>query len=216
MMQREAESLRRELGRVGARRGPCFSEDLKRRATAWIVKRRAAGVTVTAVASELGLSPGTVLNWSARAKSVRALVPVEVVADPGSPSDTDGTGAIDALDDDSDDDGITDDLEAGDADWTTAAANTDGQDLPDFQDTDSDNDGDLDAVDNCRIVANPDQANGDNDAFGDACVGDIDGDGVSDGSDNCTSIPLRPSRSYTRAWSASTRASSSGTSARRQ
>ena len=83
MMQREAESLRRELGRVGARRGPCFSEDLKRRATAWIVKRRAAGVTVTAVASELGLAPGTVLNWSARAKSVRALVPVEVVADPG-------------------------------------------------------------------------------------------------------------------------------------
>ncbi len=81
MAQREAEILRRELDRVGGRRGPCFSEDLKQRATAWIATRRAAGVTVAAIAQELGLAPGTVLKWSAQSKSVRALVPVEVIAE---------------------------------------------------------------------------------------------------------------------------------------
>jgi len=81
MAQREGEILRRELDRVGARRGPCFSEDLKERATAWIIKRRAEGMIVAAIASELGLAAGTVLKWSARSKSARALVPIEVVAD---------------------------------------------------------------------------------------------------------------------------------------
>lgn len=81
MAQREAEILRRELDRVGGRRGPCFSEDLKRRATGWIVKQRAAGMTVAEVASELGLARGTVLKWSAQFKATRALIPVEVIAD---------------------------------------------------------------------------------------------------------------------------------------
>jgi hypothetical protein len=81
MAQREAEILRRELDRVGGRRGACFSADLKRRATAWIVQRRAAGMTVASVASELGLAPGTVLKWSAQSQAARALVAVEVVAD---------------------------------------------------------------------------------------------------------------------------------------
>ena len=81
MVQREAEHLRRELDRVGGRRGPCFSADLKERATAWIVMRRAEGLTVSTIASELGLATGTVLKWSARSKSVRALLPVEVVAE---------------------------------------------------------------------------------------------------------------------------------------
>lgn len=80
MAQREAEVLRRELDRVGARRGRCFSADLKERATAWIIKRRAEGMIVTEIASELGLAPGTVLKWSARS-SARALVPVEIVAE---------------------------------------------------------------------------------------------------------------------------------------
>ena len=81
MAQREADGLRRELDRVGGRRGPCFTPDLKQRATAWIVKRRAEGMTVAELASELGLASGTVLKWSAGAKSARALVPVEVVED---------------------------------------------------------------------------------------------------------------------------------------
>jgi transposase-like protein len=81
MAQRDAEILRRELDRVGGRRRPCFSADLKQRATAWIIKRRAEGVGVSEIASELGLAPGTVLKWSARSNSSRALVPVEVVAD---------------------------------------------------------------------------------------------------------------------------------------
>jgi hypothetical protein len=84
MAQREAEILRRELDRVGARRGPCFPEDLKRRAAEWIVKRRAAGVIVADIASELGLARGTVMKWSAGARGTRALVPVEVIAEPSS------------------------------------------------------------------------------------------------------------------------------------
>jgi hypothetical protein len=81
MAQREAEILRRELDRVGGRRGPCFSRDLKQRAIAWIARERAAGVTVAEIASELGLAPGTVLKWSAQFKASRALVPVEVIPD---------------------------------------------------------------------------------------------------------------------------------------
>jgi hypothetical protein len=76
--------LRRELDRVGARRGPCFSEALKRRATAWIVKRRAAGVIVADIASEPGLARGTVMKWSVGVRATRAMVPVEVVAEPSS------------------------------------------------------------------------------------------------------------------------------------
>lgn len=81
MAQREAESLRRELDRVEGRRGPCFPEDLKQRARAWILRRRSEGVTVAVLAAELGLSSGTVLKWSAGA-TTRALVPVEVVPEP--------------------------------------------------------------------------------------------------------------------------------------
>ncbi|HET7538231.1 MAG TPA: hypothetical protein VFK05_00115 [Polyangiaceae bacterium] len=38
-------------------------------------------MTVAAIAQELGLAPGTVLKWSAQSKSVRALVPVEVIGE---------------------------------------------------------------------------------------------------------------------------------------
>ncbi len=79
MTQHEASRLRRELDRVGGRRGPCFLLDLKQRAAAWIVARRSEGITVAEIASELGLAPGTVLKWSAGAKLARALVPIEVV-----------------------------------------------------------------------------------------------------------------------------------------
>ncbi len=82
MAKREAKSLRREFDRIGARRGPCFSEDLERRATAWIVKRRSAGIMVAEIASELGLARGTVMKWSAGARATRTILPVEVIAEP--------------------------------------------------------------------------------------------------------------------------------------
>ena len=77
-MKDEAVFLRRELDRIATRRGRCVSPELKRRAATWIVKERAAGRTVSALARELGIVAGTVLRWSA---GVRAMVPVRVVAD---------------------------------------------------------------------------------------------------------------------------------------
>jgi transposase-like protein len=84
MSQREAERLRRELSKVTGRRGPCFPSDLKKRASAWIAEQRAAGTTVAELAKELGVASGTVLRWSAdaRANGSRAMVPVEVIAEP--------------------------------------------------------------------------------------------------------------------------------------
>ena len=77
-MKDEAVFLRRELDRIGTRRGRCVSAELKTRASAWIVRERAAGRTVSELARELGIVAGTVLRWSA---GVRAMVPVRVVAD---------------------------------------------------------------------------------------------------------------------------------------
>jgi hypothetical protein len=55
------------------------------------------------------------------------------------PLDTDGDGGPDYVDGDSDDDGITDSLEAGPT--CGHPRDTDGDGMPDFQDPDSDNDG---------------------------------------------------------------------------
>ncbi len=59
--------------------------------------------------------------------------------------DTDSDGTPDAMDLDSDDDGISDAEEAGDADVMSPPVDSDGDGLPDFRDLDSDNDGLSDA-----------------------------------------------------------------------
>ncbi|MFT5353281.1 MAG: hypothetical protein ACI9KE_000479 [Polyangiales bacterium] len=59
--------------------------------------------------------------------------------------DTDGDGTPDFRDTDSDDDGIDDAREAGDADITTPPRDSDFDGTPDFQDTDSDNNTILDS-----------------------------------------------------------------------
>lgn len=83
MSQRAAEKLRRELDGVKGRSGPCFPGDLKARTAAWIAERRAAGAAVAELAAALGLSSGTVLRWSTpTTQRSRALVPVEIVAEP--------------------------------------------------------------------------------------------------------------------------------------
>ena len=140
------------------------------------------------------------------------------VGDYTAPVDTDGIAPIDALDNDSDEDGVPDIVEAGDADLATDPVDTDGDSTPDFRDTDSDNDnladgaedvngdGVVDAtetdarnpdtdndtinddIDNCPVVANLDQADVNNDNIGDLC-GDIDGDTVVDALDNCPNEP---------------------------
>jgi transposase-like protein len=79
-MKDEAVSLRRELDRIGTRRGRCVSAELKLRASAWIVRERGAGRAVSELAHELGIASGTVLRWSSET-GTRALVPVRVVPD---------------------------------------------------------------------------------------------------------------------------------------
>jgi MYXO-CTERM domain-containing protein len=106
----------------------------------------------------------------------------------GEPVDTDGDGTIDALDSDSDDDGIADAEEAGDDDPSTPPVDTDGDGTADFRDTDSDGDTVADGTDNCRLVANEMQLDTDNDGRGDACEDDRDGDGVVDSEDNCPKV----------------------------
>jgi hypothetical protein len=59
-------------------------------------------------------------------------------------ADTDGDKKPDYLDPDSDDDGLPDAIEAGDADLATPPVDTDGDGVPNFRDRDSDGDGLLD------------------------------------------------------------------------
>jgi hypothetical protein len=78
-MKDEAGFLRRELDRIGTRRGPCVRPELKARISAWIRAQRAEGRTVAELAAELGIASGTVLRWSNG--PVTAIVPVRVVPD---------------------------------------------------------------------------------------------------------------------------------------
>ena len=101
------------------------------------------------------------------------------------PPDPDGDLEINALDKDSDGDGISDEAEAGDIDLFTAPFDTDCDGLPDYMDTDSDDDGVDDDSDNCRTIPN-DQTDGDLDGLGFECDSndgdpDVDGDGLNDG-----------------------------------
>ncbi|MEL6181978.1 MAG: Ig-like domain-containing protein, partial [Myxococcota bacterium] len=63
--------------------------------------------------------------------------------------DTDEDGVIDALDDDSDGDGLLDRIEAGEGGPFAAPLDTDRDGIPDFRDRDSDQDGIDDADDHC-------------------------------------------------------------------
>ncbi|QDG50588.1 hypothetical protein FIV42_07520 [Persicimonas caeni] len=85
------------------------------------------------------------------------------------PRDTDGDGLLDALDEDSDEDGMPDAEEAGDQRLETPPIDTNGDGVPNYRDRDSDGDGIDDANDNCPRVENPDQADSDEDGQGDAC-----------------------------------------------
>ncbi|MBK7538198.1 MAG: OmpA family protein [Myxococcales bacterium] len=107
--------------------------------------------------------------------------------DPGPPvfgganptTDTDGDGTPDARDQDSDNDGLEDEIEVGDDPHNPVDGDQDGK--PDFQDPDSDNDMIGDNVDNCRTDTNPDQGDQGNDGLGDVCDSDDNDDGFDDG-----------------------------------
>lgn len=106
--------------------------------------------------------------------------------------DSDGDGIPDYRDLDSDADGISDSVEAGDTDGATPPVDSDGDGMPDFRDTDSDGDGipDVDELGvNFEVVdtdgdGTPDyrDTDSDNDTISDRDEGakDTDGDGLPD------------------------------------
>ena len=78
-MKTEADRLRRELAARTYRRGP-LPAALRDRARAYVVARRAAGLTLVKIAAEIGLAMETVGRWTRpRAATRSALVPVRVV-----------------------------------------------------------------------------------------------------------------------------------------
>lgn len=79
-MKHEAAVLRRELDRIGTRRGRCVSTALKERVTTWLVSQRAEGHPVSELAAELGIAHATALRWSNGARK-RVMVPVRVISD---------------------------------------------------------------------------------------------------------------------------------------
>jgi len=86
--------------------------------------------------------------------------------------DTDGDGTPDYLDTDSDDDGILDEVEAGDGDIRTPPVDSDFDGTPDFQDTDSDDNGIEDGTEGTF--------DSDGDGTGNYADNDNDGDFISD------------------------------------
>jgi len=77
---------------------------------------------------------------------------------------------------DSDSDGVPDDLDNCPAVYNPDQVDTDLDGFGDACDGDDDGDGVLDTEDNCPLVANPDQADADEDGIGDACDTDEDED----------------------------------------
>ena len=86
---------------------------------------------------------------------------------------------------DTDDDGITDDIDNCPDDPNPDQADCDGDSVGNACDGDDDNDGIDDEVDNCQYDYNPDQTALDQDGAGDVCDADIDGDDVIDAVDAC-------------------------------
>ncbi len=105
--------------------------------------------------------------------------------------DTDGDSTPDFQDDDSDNDGIPDSIEAGDPDLNTAPIDTDGDMVPDFQDLDADGDGIPDASEVGADPLNPVDTDGD--LTPDYRDTDSDNDDLSDADEaNFSTNPLDP------------------------
>lgn len=112
---------------------------------------------------------------------------------------TDGDQWCDTNDNDDDNDGLNDGVDANSLTPIGACLDTDGDGAPNVDcgghpviDNDDDGDGDLDGADNCPLIPNADQANADGDTFGDVCDNDADNDGLDDldGSDPYPGVNL--------------------------
>ena len=123
--------------------------------------------------------------------------------------DTDSDGWKDCIDEDDDEDGVSDEADCApldpaihlgaleicdgvdndcdnDVDEGHPDLNQDG--IADCMDDDMDGDGINNDQDNCPAVANPQQENADQDSLGDVCDDDKDGDSIPNGVDNCTDV----------------------------
>ena len=103
------------------------------------------------------------------------------------PVDTDKDGTPDFRDDDADGDGISDAIEAGDADSDTSPVDTDLDGIPDYIDVDSDGDSRPDSEEAGLGIAGG-LADSDSDGIPDFLDTDSDGDGILDISDTCRVI----------------------------
>jgi len=90
------------------------------------------------------------------------------------------TVIINNIDEDSDGDGITNNLDNCQSSANPNQADIDNDGIGDPCDPDDDNDGILDSSDNCRLTPNSDQEDSDLDGIGNACDSDNDNDGISD------------------------------------
>jgi len=82
-MSREGDALRREFATIAVRRGRVFPDALRKRATAYARRERAAWRSWGAIAEQLGVAEETVRRWlSGRVERNRKVVPVEIVEAP--------------------------------------------------------------------------------------------------------------------------------------
>jgi transposase-like protein len=86
MAKDEITALRRQLAKHEKGRGKRYPADLKRRVTAYALRRRDAGASYEEIAETVGLAFETVRRWCLAATSgenlAPMLAPVEVVAAP--------------------------------------------------------------------------------------------------------------------------------------
>ena len=81
-MDRELESLRRELSRIERGRGRRYADPLRDRIARWARDRRERGATWHEMSRELGIAAESLRRWaSTGGQQQMALVPIEVVAD---------------------------------------------------------------------------------------------------------------------------------------
>ncbi len=110
--------------------------------------------------------------------------------------DADGDDRGDACDDDTDGDGLPDDVERG-IGSDHLNPDTDGDGLGDGLErkmgsdplkSDTDGDGIEDKTDNCPLAVNDEQSDIDGDGLGDVCDTDMDGDSIFNHHDNCPQV----------------------------
>jgi hypothetical protein len=82
MTDQRAEGLRREIAEHGGGRGVRYDADLKARAIRYLREQRAAGVSLTQLARELGLHIETIGHWSASTPPTMRVV--EIAPEPKS------------------------------------------------------------------------------------------------------------------------------------